>query len=113
MTKMSIRRLNSAALALVRVVVALVASSEIAGAEGARYAYTRVSPPGALWTTALGVNNAGVVVGTFQDANSRIRGFRYEGGAYTTVDYPNVPETWVYGINEAGDIVGTWAMQVG
>jgi hypothetical protein len=56
------------------------------------------------------VNNSGVEVGTYTDAQARSRGFRRSGGAVTTIDYPIAMPTYLSGINDAGLIVGTYTV---
>jgi probable HAF family extracellular repeat protein len=52
-------------------------------------------------TAALGINNAGDIVGTFG-----LRAFLYGGGAFTPLMYPGSEITSALGINDRGDIVG-------
>jgi hypothetical protein len=61
--------------------------------------------PGATRTRPLDVNNKGVIVGRFDDANG-VHGFVLDDGVYTTVDYPGAGETVVMGINDSGQMVG-------
>ena len=66
---------------------------------------TTLEIPGAYWTDALDVNNAGTVVGFYSDGGYP-RGFIYEDGVY---DYPidiqppnpdaPIASTWLEGIN--------------
>lgn len=64
-----------------------------------------VAVPGALYTLANGVNNAGLVCGTFfMDAAEH--GFLFDGSTYTTFDMPGALHTNLTGVNDAGDFVG-------
>jgi len=58
-------------------------------------------------TVAIGINNAGQIVGTFHNASGQ-HGFLLSGGIYTTLDDPlsTVHDTVATGINDAGQIVG-------
>ena len=58
-------------------------------------------------TQALGVNNLGVVVGSFVDAGGRTHGFvRMSGHLMRVVDAPGSTSTVVNGLNNRGQIVG-------
>jgi probable HAF family extracellular repeat protein/VCBS repeat-containing protein len=65
-----------------------------------------ISPAG---TAALGINDAGQIVGRYNDASGG-HGFLYSGGRYITLDDPfagiNGNGTFATGINDAGQIVG-------
>lgn len=59
-------------------------------------------------TAALGINNHGVVVGSFNDGASN-HGFTWQGGAFSApIDYPGtgVTDTYVTAINDAGNLAG-------
>jgi len=66
-------------------------------------------------TTAFGINPAGDIVGTYNDAVGGQHGFLLSGGQFTTIDVPgslvgatgNLP-TAARGINPQGDIVGSF-----
>ena len=65
-----------------------------------------VTPTG-IHMTASGLNNGGVVVGGFQDANVQGHGFvRKPDGTVTVVDAPGASSTGLDGINTGGWIVG-------
>jgi len=57
-------------------------------------------------TSALGINDAGLIVGTYYDINDVAHGFLYEDGSYTNFDCPNSTATNAAGINASGQIVG-------
>jgi probable HAF family extracellular repeat protein len=70
--------------------------------------YTTLDRPGATGaTTPLGINDAGQIVGWFQDGTGN-HGFLYSNGNYTTINDPaSAPGlTMAWGINNAGEIVG-------
>ena len=66
-------------------------------------------------TTAFGINPAGDIVGTYNDAVGGQHGFLLSGGQFTTIDVPgslvgatgNLP-TAARGINPQGEIVGSF-----
>jgi uncharacterized membrane protein len=66
---------------------------------------TRFDVPGSLATGALGINNAGQVTGSYDDAAGRHHGFVLRRGRYTTIDAPGRTVTDAWGINDRGDIV--------
>ena len=66
-------------------------------------------PKGASNVQALGLNNEGQVVGSFQDGAGNTHGFLYDERtkAYQTIDDPNAHGlTVVNGINDRGQLVG-------
>lgn len=75
------------------------------------YKYTTLDDPfanGGIGTHAVGINNAGQIVGEYSDG-SGIHGFLFSGGTYTTLNDPLAPTfTEVFGINGAGQIVGDY-----
>jgi probable HAF family extracellular repeat protein len=71
--------------------------------------FSNVDFPGATGTQAIGVNNAGQIVGEYFDAANGEHGFVSSGGTFTAIDFPGATATVAAGINAAGDIVGAWA----
>jgi hypothetical protein len=65
-------------------------------------------PAGAQNNQAVGLNNAGMVVGFFQDASGTFHGFLVAGSSETTLDYPGAMDTQAFGINNHGEIVGIY-----
>ena len=55
--------------------------------------------------SALGLSDAGQVVGNFGDANG-VHGFLYDAGTLTIIDVPGQSFTEAFDINDAGQIVG-------
>jgi probable HAF family extracellular repeat protein len=66
-----------------------------------------IDVPGSMFTDGYGVNNAGHIVGAFNDGNT-YHGFIYNGGTFTTIDVPDSTYTSAFGINGAGEIVGNF-----
>src|SRR5262249_37197692 len=60
-------------------------------------------------TTARDINNAGQIVGYFENG-SGAHGFGYNltTGQWTTIDVPGAISTFVYGINDSNQIVGSY-----
>jgi probable HAF family extracellular repeat protein len=71
--------------------------------------YTAIDDPlGTEGTFATGINDAGLIVGYYQNG-SGTHGFFYNGGTYTTLDEASgMGETFVHSINNNGQIVGTY-----
>jgi probable HAF family extracellular repeat protein len=80
--------------------------------DGISYTYLDhpdAGPPssGANGTEAWGINDDGLIVGTYYDSNQKAHGFLYDGSTYTTIDFPNTTMTHVMDINNDGIIVGS------
>ena len=69
--------------------------------------------PGSLGTFALGVNDAGNVVGVYFDSQGREHGFLLQGSAYVSIDFPGAVATEALGTNKHGDIVGDYTDSAG
>ncbi len=63
------------------------------------YTITSFDPAGSTNTTTAGVNDAGVVAGSYIDANQVTHGFTFAGGVATTVDVAGATSTQLTGIN--------------
>ncbi len=91
--------------------------------------FTTIDAPGASYTSASGINDAGQIVGTFVDPSSlgfdgvsvipgKSHGFLWSGGTFSVLDVPSGSvcypppcptfETEIGGINSAGQIVGAF-----
>src|SRR5262245_50536133 len=75
-------------------------------------AYASIDYPGALVTSSSGINNAGNIVGFYQDASKSVHGFFYNRvtSSFASIDNPDpvcTTGTDARGINKHGDIVGT------
>jgi hypothetical protein len=75
-----------------------------------RYQYATLAYPGAVVTTANGINNNNVIVGSYFDRNFVVHGFVYRRGHYESLDVRGATETEALGINDAGDIVGVYQL---
>jgi hypothetical protein len=72
-----------------------------------RYAnaqFVQISVAGADATQAYGINDCGIVVGTYVSGSAH--GFYGRPGALQTLDLPGVAATKVQGVNDAGRVVG-------
>src|ERR1039457_3314723 len=69
--------------------------------------------PGATWTSASGINDAGTIVGSFGDAQGLSHGFILNGGIYSYLDYPGGLGTNARAINNLGAILGYYGVYVG
>ena len=70
------------------------------------YEYETFAVPGAILTTAQGINARGDIVGLFNDAGRRRHGFLLRNGQFTTIDIRGAVSTDARGIGPDGDIVG-------
>ncbi len=67
---------------------------------------TRIPVPSIADDQALGINNAGDVVGVYQTSQS-VGGYIFSSGALTTFDILSSPNLFeIYGINDAGQLIG-------
>jgi probable HAF family extracellular repeat protein len=69
--------------------------------------YSPINYPGAYDTAALGINDAGVIMGYYYNSNPwAFHGFIKNGTTYSSFDYPGAAQTYATGINNNGQIVG-------
>ena len=71
------------------------------------YTFTNIDFPGATGTSALGINDAGQIVGYYEASDGTSHGFLLSGGTFTTIDDPGLPGVLPIGINNSGTIVGS------
>ena len=57
-------------------------------------------------TYAMGINDAGTIVGNYYGHDGHTHGFIYQNGKFTTVDAPGAVYTSLNAINNNGEIVG-------
>ena len=57
-------------------------------------------------TEAFDINDAGDIVGRYQDTAGTEHGFLLHHGHFVSIDAPPGPDTFAFGINSKGHIVG-------
>jgi YVTN family beta-propeller protein len=69
-----------------------------------------INYPGAVYSSALGINNNNVIVGAYTASGNpgTFQGFLLSGGTYSTIQYPSASVTYPLGINDAGSVVGSY-----
>jgi probable HAF family extracellular repeat protein len=70
--------------------------------------FKSLNPPGSIATYPAGINNSGIIVGTFIDATDHLHGFRFQDGKFQQIDHPNSSLTTADGISDKNEIVGTY-----
>ncbi len=99
------------ALALASAAIAVFVM-QTAAAQLTTYTITTIDIPDAR-AIPQGINNAGQIVGYFQDDTFDYHGLLYNGGSFTTIDVPDGYDTLALGINNSGQIVGSFASKMG
>jgi probable HAF family extracellular repeat protein len=89
-----------------RVCTILCATALSLGTTVSAQTYISFDVPGSTYTSGLGINADGAVVGRFVDSAGNSHGYMLKEGKFTTIDYPGAVFTNVWGINSLGDIVG-------
>jgi hypothetical protein len=87
------------------VAVLIAVSAAMAADPPLHFSYKQIKIPGALQTIASQINNAGVIVGTYQDKHKRFHGFVMNGNKVITIDHPKATTTSIAGINPNGPMV--------
>jgi hypothetical protein len=90
--------------------VCLVLAIATVQAERRSFQYYEIVIPGAVSSTAQGINAGGAIVGDYRDASGRTYGYVWDRGEVTTIDYPGALGTIARGIDPSGDIVGTYRL---
>lgn len=88
----------------------LFATFTTAGADRLAFAYREIVVPGAVFTTAFGINAGGDIVGAYRDDLGTTRGYVWRRGTVTAIAYPGAAFTEARGIAPDGQIVGTYRM---
>jgi probable HAF family extracellular repeat protein len=81
----------------------ILVSASFALAQGT---YTQIDYPGAINTYCSAINDAGEIVGFYEDTSNIWHGFTLSDGTYVAVDYPNGVGTYLTGLNNVGQAVG-------
>lgn len=102
-SRMRTSGISAAAVAAAAIVLA------IPGAAAAQppYSFSKILVPGSVYTDASGINNAGQIVGTYQDSAGGYHGYIFDGTTYTTVEYPNGTHHYLFGIGPSGQLLGS------
>src|SRR6266436_3958946 len=96
-------------------IAAILATAPLAAASPANasaFSFTQVDAPNATLTRALGINDAGQIVGDFRNSTGT-HGFLDTGGSFTQLDVPGATTLPARGINDAGQIVGVFTNSTG
>lgn len=79
-------------------------------AQGPGDTFIPIDYPGAISTSAQGINPRGEIVGQYTDAAGMTHGFlRHTDGSFSSIDYPGAVRTLVGGIDASSDVVGAWS----
>jgi hypothetical protein len=73
-----------------------------------RGTFHAITPPGAVSSTAPGINAAGDIVGNNTGADGVVRGYLLRRGNFHTIEVPGATLTVASEINEQGEIVGRY-----
>ncbi len=76
--------------------------------DSATSTFTTIGVPGANGTFPYGINDAGNIVGRYDDRTYSHHGFLDVGGVFTSIDFPGAQWTYASGINDTGSIVGRY-----
>jgi probable HAF family extracellular repeat protein len=96
----------SARLGRLVVLLTLLSVAAVAESPKLTFTYTTIKVPGAQSTAVFGINNAGVMVGSYVDKGGVRHGFRLSGGKLKKIDDPSGTNTYCFAINKTGAIVG-------
>lgn len=75
--------------------------------------FTTVRFPGSSRTVAAGINDSGVIVGSYADTTGFSLGFMLKNGKYTAINFPGASNTGILRIDNEGDIVGSYDVNGG
>src|SRR5262249_20260633 len=70
--------------------------------------FTSFGFPDAVFTSGLGLNSRGDIVGQYMDSVDVTHGFLLSDGDFTSIDPPGATETHANQITPRGDIVGLY-----
>ena len=91
-------------------VAGLIALGLTVGADERSLRFTPIDFPGAVATTAFGINARGEVVGSYTDSSNKTHGFVQIGELFRSVDFPGAAFTRARGISPADEIVGSYRL---
>jgi uncharacterized membrane protein len=77
-------------------------------AASAQCKFTTLNIPGAVTSTAIGINDQGAIVGAFTTSTTDNRGFLLFQGKFTHFNFPGAESTEANDINNVGQIVGQY-----
>lgn len=85
----------------------LITAAKVSWAQGQAPTFRLLNPPGASYSFAFGINNSGMVVGSYTNAHGEYKGYTYDGDEYRTIVFPGATSfTQANGVNDMGIIVG-------
>jgi probable HAF family extracellular repeat protein len=73
--------------------------------------FTAINYPGTTLSEANAINNAGEIVGTYDDVNGGPRSYLYQSGVFTNIDVPGSTFTNVSAINNKGVAAGYYQLR--
>jgi uncharacterized membrane protein len=88
--------------------MALASLVVVGSATAAGPTFTTIDFPGAVFTTAPGINRFGDVVGHYIDGAGIDHGYLMHKGTFTRIDFPGADGGHAHDINSAGMIVGQY-----
>ena len=91
-------------------IVGLAFSITVTAAHAQNFKFHQITIPGAVSNAANGINNAGVIVGSYQDSNNAFHGYILDGSKLTVLDDPNGSNTTAShsNFNGALHVVGSY-----
>ena len=73
--------------------------------------FQSIAVPGSILTEIWGVNDQGVVVGSYEKCSPcGYHAFALSKGNYFSIDYPGADDTFGFGINKSGQVVGAYTL---
>jgi probable HAF family extracellular repeat protein len=76
--------------------------------QSTQYSFVNIDIANAAYVQPTAINDAGIVVGYYGDANNTPHGFVWQSGTVQTIDYPGALQTAPTGVNNRGVIFGTY-----
>jgi len=70
--------------------------------------FTNIKPPDAIpapFVNVTKISNSGVVVGSYQAADTHFHGFALKNGTYTRIDVPGFQDTFILAVNKFDNIL--------